>query len=75
MAAKFLFYIVCSSVSTVARIQARRPKILSSIPGRGKIFSLLHIIQTGSGVHQLPIYGVLGTLSPSLTFLEHEADH
>jgi hypothetical protein len=41
-----------------------------SIPGRGKIFRLLHSIQTGSGATQPPIQWLPGVRSPDVERLE-----
>jgi hypothetical protein len=43
-----------------------------------RIFSLLRVVQTGSGVHptsQPPIQWITGALSPGVKRLGHEADH
>jgi hypothetical protein len=46
-----------------------------SIPGRGKIFSLLYSVQTGSGPTQPPIQWAPEDLSPGVKRPGHEADY
>jgi hypothetical protein len=48
--------------SVVTRPQIGRPANLVSIPGRGKIFLILHSVQTGSGTH--PVSYPMGTRGP-----------
>jgi hypothetical protein len=51
-----------NSVGTVTRLCAGWPGIQGLIPSRGRIFSLLHIVMTDSGVH--PILCLKGTEGP-----------
>jgi hypothetical protein len=55
--------------------EQQRPRGQSSSPGRVKNFSLLHVVQTGSGVTQLPNQRVPGALSPGVKWPGREADH
>ena len=42
-----------SSVGTASRVRAVRKRNVGSILGTGKIFSFIHIAQTGNGTHRL----------------------
>jgi hypothetical protein len=55
-------------------LRAGRPKSRVSIPCRGKDFSILRSVQTGSGAQPL-IQRLPGALSPSVKRSGREADH
>jgi hypothetical protein len=47
----------------------------SSVPDKGKRFSVFHSFQTGSGAHQASFKMGTGALSPELKRPERETDH
>jgi hypothetical protein len=63
---KVLSYVCCSAVGIATdygRDRSGRPRSRSSSPGRGKIFSLPNVVQTGSGVHPTYLMSTGGSFS------------
>ena len=63
-----------SSVGVATRLLSRRPRNICSIPGRGKIYSLLYRVQTES-MWGLPSFIGNWDISPELKLPEREGGH